>query len=485
MKIEDIHGLVKSNVQNCKADLIPTSEQNITTRDSLYFHFRKTNGEETEPKFEQKPYAIVCEEDSILNNGINPTVIVEDARAAFACAMSEECEIDYDRLKIIGITGTNGKTTTATLIERIFLDSDMKVGFIGTGQIRINGEMVSDKFYSMTTPDPSTLYPTLARMQNEGCEVVVMEVSSHSIKLKKTEPIKFKYCLFTNFSKEHLDFHLTEEEYLKTKQALFKQCECGVFNIDDACVRKTSDEAKCKAITVGVLNKADIYALNIELNKLNGSRYYLRAKNYICGVETKLPGPFNVYNTLMALATVIDFGIKPCVAKRSLSKVTEVKGRLELIRRDIDVVIDYAHTAEAFENTLKYLYSCVISRQSLILVFGCGGNRDKSKRKEFAKAAEKYSEMIILTEDNSRNEPTEEIIKEVLSGASSLQKWQTIPCRRAAIFKAIKSAAPGSVVAILGKGDEPYAINENGFYEYSDRQTVYDALAERGKAIED
>ena len=327
------------------------------------------------------PVAIICAEDTevpwelekITERCDNPLIIASRAYARL-------CKIDFEKIKFIGITGTNGKTTTSVMLKKILTDRGYKVGYIGTGKIEANGKALSDCYYSMTTPEPDVLYPTIKRICNEGCDVIIMEVSSHALKLWRVEPIKFEYGVFTNLSPEHTDFHPDMEDYYRSKFKLMSTSSVGVFNLDDSYSRRAAREFSGRKISVGVLWKGDVYAKDIESYGLSGIGYLYRAKGFSFIMRLMLSGIFNVYNSMTALAVAIDMVVLPCEAKKSLASLCTVEGRFEITRGEITVVTDYAHTPLAFESILKSLKELKKSGQNLTVVFGCGGDRDKEKR---------------------------------------------------------------------------------------------------------
>ncbi len=425
----------------------------------------------------ENPYAIITDTETEVLNSPSMIISVSDVRLALAYAYSNLYEIDYDKLKIIGVTGTNGKTTVATLIYSILMASGYRVGFIGTGKIMICEDKVTSDNYSMTTPDPSILYNTLFEMQSQKCDFVVMEVSSHSIALNKIAPIKFEYSIFTNLSSEHMDFHKSMEDYFTTKLRLFSISRNGLFNLDDKHVRRAYDTVNCPKSSIGIINSADAYVTDVVLEGLNGSSFYYRQKNLIFRIKTSLCGAFNIYNCLMALRCVIDLGIKPCIAKRALEEIESVDGRMEIIRSDIKVIIDYAHTPQAVENCLKSLYCDNVLRQNIVVVFGCGGDRDKEKRSRMGKIASEYCGTVIITEDNSRTESLESIISDISEGIEDTYIF--IKDRADAIRYAILSAHAGDTVAILGKGHEKYIIKSTGIEPFDEKSIVRAVLDER------
>ena len=458
----------------------PTSSAEGLTDASVLFITKKSGGGRRSIEISDAaiPYAVVCEADDAPQI---PTriITVKDARRALSTALANYYEIDFSTTQFIGITGTNGKTTVAETLFNILRYAGHSVGIFGTGVIRYNDELLSDKYYSMTTPDPEVLYFSIAQMQEAGCDYVIMEVSSHALKLGKIASIPFKISAFTNLSREHQDFHPDTEDYYLTKLSLFKQSETGIFNLDCPYSSRAYSDANCKKISVGVVRRGDVYATDVQSRGLGGTSFYYREDGLIFGIDLHAPGGFNVYNALMALKCAIALGIRPCIAKQAVNLMEGTPGRMEALRSDIDVLIDYAHTPLAFENTLKFLNSIKKPRQRLFVVFGCGGNRDRSKRSEIASVAAKYADVIIITEDNSRLEDKENIFRDILLGIPDGTEYSVIPDREKAIEAAICSASRGDVIAILGKGREGYIIDADGYRDWSDKQTVLRLLGNR------
>lgn len=407
-----------------------------------------------------------------------PIIRVGNVREALSYAASNSCDIDYKKIKFIGITGTNGKTTTATLIYKMLMQCGYKVGFIGTGKIISNGVTLSEETYSMTTPDPTLLYTSIERMSKDGCEYIVMEVSSHSIALDKISPITFEYAIFTNLDNDHLDFHGDKEEYFKTKLRLFSKTRQGLFNMDDNYARRAIDLVSCKTSTFGIINEADAYATEVYSDNKSYSSFFYRADNLIFKAKINLIGAFNVYNSLAALKCIIDLGVKACLAKRAIARITEIDGRMQVITGDVNVVIDYAHTPIAFYNCLKTSKQLINPKQKLIVVFGCGGERDKSKRSVFGMHAESLADRIIITEDNSRNESFNDIANDIISGINN-KKFEVIQDRASAIRYAFKIANPGDLVAVIGKGHERYKIVGQEYIPFDERKIIIEALNQR------
>ncbi len=429
------------------------------------------------------PYALVANEKCLIHNCTIPIIRVKNVREAYAYSLSNYYEIDYNKLKIIGVTGTNGKTTTATIIYEILKYAGYSVGFIGTGKILINDEALHSDGYSMTTPDPTILYKALSKMQKH-CNCVVMEVSSHSIALRKTTPINFEYCLFTNLSPEHMDFHKSMNEYYLCKLNLFKSTRKALFNLDDAYSRKAYMNTKCNKDAIGIIQEAETYATDISTDSLTKINFYYRAPNIIFPISINLGGAFNVYNVIMAVKCALDLGIKPCIAKEALLSIKGIEGRMQAISRGgILAVIDYAHTPYAFDNCLNYLFSIVKNRQKLILVFGCGGNRDKSKRAKMGAIASKYSSKVIITEDNNRNESFTDIICDIIKGMD-ISSFTVVSERKKAIEEAVRISKPGDIIAVIGKGHEKYSIRNGSSIPFDEEIIIKDALELKASADE-
>ncbi len=419
---------------------------------------------------------VMCSPDASVPSHM-PRIIVENARSALAYAYSNFYLIDYTKLKVIGITGTNGKTSTASFLERILKDNGIKVGLIGTGRISIDGEILSEENYSMTTPDPSLLYKSLKDMELSDCRYVIMEVSSHSLALHKVDPIPFEYAVMTNLSEEHLDFHSDIEDYFLTKCRLFSLCKTAVFNIDDAYCRRAYNEYTGRSIASGVLFRGDNYATHIEKRGFYGVEYLYHGKGFTFGAKLSVAGIYNVYNSMLAISVAVDIGIPPYKVKEAVASLELIEGRFEIIKSDITVIIDYAHTSQAFFEVLKNISEAKEGGE-LTVVFGAGGERDKGKRPKMAKTAEDFADKIIVTSDNSRGEEPLRIIEDIVSGFKR-KRHSVCQDRRAAIRKAILEAHTADTVAVIGKGHEKYNIDITGYHTFDEREIIRSALLER------
>ena len=423
---------------------------------------------------------VVCEQSDAQYITL-PKITVESSRIALSYLYSHYYAIEYDKTKFIAITGTNGKTTTAWMLYKILAYAGRRVGFIGTGKIEYMGEILSEKHYTMTTPDPKLLYKSIKEMQERGAKYIVMEVSSHAIALGKVAPIPFEIGIFTNLSREHLDFHSDMENYYQTKLKLFDNVKYGIFNEDDEYSRRAMTEvgSKCTARSIGIIWPAPIVARDIILDGFNGSSYFYKDESRIFKVSLAPVGYYNVYNSMMALAAAILLKIPSHIARESISKIKSVDGRFEILRSDIYAIIDYAHTPQAFENVLKTVNSVKKTWQNIITVFGCGGERDALKRPLMGEIAEKYSNRVYITEDNSRGEPTSKIISDIIGGMSYPEKRSVITSRSEAISHAIASASTDDIVLILGKGHEKYIITDGEISDFSEREIIERAFEKR------
>ena len=458
---------------NPEVELTPVLQQQYVTECSLLFICKKLNGEYSiaPDELTSRPYAILTDEDYPGGNGI-PIICSENVRKSMSYAFYIESGFDPGRTRLVGITGTNGKTSTSTIVHSVLNALGIKCGHIGTGIIKAGNENLSTVGYTMTTPDVDILYKSMKEMQDRGCEVIVMEVSSHSLALDKTSPLIFEIGAFTNLSSEHMDFHFDMESYYEAKMRLFERCDSAIFNIDDAYGLRGYTEAKCEKQSLGIIERGEIYCTDIVMHGLYNSEFYYRDNKRIFKISTKLAGSFNIYNSALAMAILIKLGIPATKAKKKISEISVITGRLEVVHQSPTVIIDYAHTPIAFYNTLNTIYSALVYGQSLIVVFGCGGDRDATKRPEMGAVASKYADKIILTEDNSRSEDPELIIEDILSGIENRENVTVIHDREEAIKYALSIASANDIVAIIGKGHERYIIDKRGYRAFDEAEII-------------
>ena len=389
------------------------------------------------------------------------------------------------KLKMIGVTGTNGKTTTTKLIEAIYREQGLTTGLIGTVHNSIGDRILP---VERTTPESADLQKLLWEMVDAQLQVVVMEVSSHALALHRVDECEFDTAIFTNLTQDHLDFHGTMEDYLAAKCLLFsglhkKNAKPGskyaVINADDPAAAQIKASVQVKLITYGINNNADVQAQNVRLTT-QGTEFKVKYGEEIIELKLKLIGLFNVYNTLAALAAGVADNIPLSVMKKALSRETGVSGRFELINsgQDFAVIVDYAHTPDGLENVLKTAAS--IATGKLITVFGCGGDRDRTKRPLMGEIAAKMSDYTIVTSDNPRSEDPKLIIDDICVGINKVPEavYQIIEHRRNAIRQAVCTASPGDVVLIAGKGHEDYQLIQGQRLHFDDREEAKAALEE-------
>jgi UDP-N-acetylmuramoyl-L-alanyl-D-glutamate--2,6-diaminopimelate ligase len=413
--------------------------------------------------------ALVCERP--LDLGV-PEVVVDDVRAAMGPAAARFYGHPTARLRVAGITGTNGKTTTAFLLRDVLEHAGLPTGLMGTVKQVVGGR---EEEAVRTTPEAIDLQATFVRMLEAGDKACAMEVSSHALELGRAEGIDFAVKVFTNLTQDHLDFHPDMEAYYAAKRRLFDRPGPAVVNVDDAYGRRLADELG-DAITYG-LEDGDYRARDIGFD-VAGAVFVVDTPDGPLGMTTRLPGLFNVQNALAAFAAARVMGIEADVAAKALADAGRVPGRFEPVEegQPFGVLVDYAHTPDSLENVLRAARA--VTKGRLHVVFGAGGDRDRSKRPLMGRAAAEHADRLIVTSDNPRSEEPGSIVDQVAEGAGPDAEREVD--RREAISRAVGSAAPGDVVVIAGKGHEQGQEFENGRKEPFDDVTVArEALRER------
>lgn len=418
-------------------------------------------------------------------------VHVSDSRKALAFLSNNFYKQPSEHMTVIGITGTNGKTTTTYLVKSILETRGKDVGLIGTIHY-----MIKDKTYDAphTTPESPEFQSILAQMLESDCSYAVTEVSSHALAQRRADYTQFKVAVFTNLTRDHLDFHYTMEEYFQAKTRLFSellsQKGTAVINFDDIWGRKLITELKGNILTYGIEEGADITAQNIQ-DSFEGLRFDIRFKQKKYAVSSPLIGMHNVYNILSAAGASVALNIPWDVITKGIRKMESVKGRFEKVDlgQDFLCVIDYAHTEDALERLIYTTRELLQNAKPkdigdsqrkgrIITVFGCGGNRDKGKRPKMGSIATKLSDAVIITSDNPRDENPDEIIQEIAAGASR-RNYVIEADRKNAIHSAVNMAQAGDIVLIAGKGHEDYQEIHGVRNRFSDREAIESAL--RGK----
>ena len=413
-------------------------------------------------------------------------ILLDNTRSVAALLYNALYGEPVKKLKIIGVTGTNGKTSVCFMLYEIFRKAGYSVGLLGTVcRMSADGRPLArkrnDPTANMTTPDPDELYRTLAKMAKDGVEYVFMEVSSHALRQGRVDAIDFDGAVFTNLTQDHLDFHGDMNEYYKAKSELFSRSRRGLINIGGDFGKRLALECPCPFFTCSV-TEGDFYALDVSYRGLGGVSYILKSPYGDTEIDLPLLGSFAVENSLMAAAVALSYGIPKETVAEALRETKGVSGRMERVdigTDELSVIIDYAHTPDALERLLQSVRGLKTDRGHLILVFGCGGERDRTKRPAMARIASRYSDMVIVTSDNSRGEDPEQIFSDILKGIDKERPYTVIKDRKAAIESAVLSASAGDVIVLAGKGHEKYEINAEGKHAFDETKIVRAAVKNR------
>lgn len=418
--------------------------------------------------------AIIVAEDKI--DVDVPVWYVENSRIAISDIACKYYDNPSKKFKLIGVTGTNGKTTITYLIKSIIETANMRIGVIGTNQNIIGDKVLVTQSTTPTTPNALELQQLFAEMAESDAECVVMEVSSHALELERVHGCHFDVGVFTNLTRDHLDFHKTMENYLNAKAKLFDISDKGVVNYDDAGGKKIADNAPCDILKVGIGEGCDLTAKNIKISA-KGSEFDVDYKGGTYHVSIAIPGNFSVYNAICAMGAAIELGIDMDTIIKGLKNATGVVGRVEVVPLDTDytVIIDYAHTPDGLENIISTVRE--FAKGKVITLFGCGGDRDDTKRAIMGEIAGKLSDFSIITSDNPRTEDPEAIVAQIEEGMKRTDgKYTVIVDRREAIGYALDNAKKDDVIILAGKGQETYQIIGKEKYDFDERVVVYKHL---------
>ncbi len=403
-------------------------------------------------------------------------ILVEDDRRAMALISRAFYGKPDESLQMIGITGTNGKTTTTYMIKSVLENAGRKTGLIGTIVNMIGSATLPTE---RTTPESPDLFALLRRMADEGCDSVVMEVSSHSLELGRVTGILFDVAVFTNLTQDHLDFHLTLDNYLAAKKKLFLSTKTAAMNLDDPSAKRMMEGIDTEWRTYGIKENTDVYARNIEITP-RGVTYDLCTRQGMLPLSLKIPGIFSVYNSLSAATACLLLGIGLESIKMGLEAMPSVAGRFEVMdtgSRPFTMILDYAHTPDSLENTLLTVRE--FARGRIITVFGCGGDRDRTKRPIMGEIAGRLSTYVVITSDNPRTEQPLAIIAEIEGGIKKTDcAYRCIESRRDAIRYAIHSAQPEDIIVLAGKGHETYQEINGVKHPFDEKIVVAELLAE-------
>ena len=404
-----------------------------------------------------------------------PYVRVADSRRALAEVGANFFGHPADSMTMVGVTGTNGKTTTTYLLKSILEQAaGAKVGLIGTNQNMIGEEIIPTE---RTTPESFELQRLFAQMRDAGCTHVVMEVSSHALALDRVYGVHYAVGIFTNLTQDHLDFHKTMEAYCDAKAILFRNCDAGVCNADDPWTERLLKDATCRKFSYAEQAAADLRAENVCL-EADHVAFDAVTKEKSVPIRVNIPGGFMVYNTLDVLGAALMLGIPLEKSADVLARVPHVKGRVEVVPtpgKDYTVLIDYAHSPDGLENVLTSVKGFAKGRT--IALFGCGGDRDKTKRPKMGKIAAEIADFVVVTTDNPRTEKPGDIIADILPGmADSATPYVVVEDRVEAIHWAMDHAEPGDVIVLCGKGHETYQEVNHVKHHMDEREIVADYL---------
>lgn len=407
--------------------------------------------------------------------GLKNQIVVADTHAAFATMCANWFQNPAKDLKLIGVTGTNGKTSVTYMLKKVIEAMGYKVGLIGTIQNMIGEEIIPT---SNTTPNAYDLNSLFALMKQKGCTYVIMEVSSHALDQCRVYNLNFEVAMFTNLTQDHLDYHITMENYLEAKKKLFSMCKTAVINNDDEYAERLMDGLTCKIITYSTGNNSTFSAKAINYRPAS-VEYELVSDNILQHIKVKTGGKFTVYNSLCAVCCAMELGFDVVQVADALSKLEGVKGRAEVVPcdRGFTIIIDYAHTPDGLKNILSTFNECKKNR--VIALFGCGGDRDKTKRPIMGSIAARYADYVIVTSDNPRSENPTDIINDILVGLDGTPTpFKVIENRIEAIKYSISIAKEGDIIVLAGKGHETYQILSTGTIHLDEREIVAEALKE-------
>ena len=404
--------------------------------------------------------------------GLANQIIVENTRRSYAKISANFYGNPAEKLKLIGVTGTNGKTSTAFFIKGILENLKKKCGIIGTVKNSVGN---SDSEATLTTPEPMKLHKLFKEMVDNECEYCVMEVSSQGLHQERVYGLHFQGAVLTNITPEHLDYHGNMQNYIDAKKQLFNMSEFACINIDDDNVKSIINKISCPYSTVSAIyNEADYTAKSVACTE-NGVKYEFVGMDCISRIEIKIPGNFTVYNSLCAVAVLLKMGFSIDDISNACKNLDYIKGRAEIVKipRNFNVMIDYAHTPDGLKSILESVRE--FTKGKVITVFGCGGDRDKSKRAEMGRIAGALSDMAVVTSDNPRTENPILIINDILYGMEKAKsRIAVIENRRQAIEFALSKARKGDLVLLAGKGHETYQIIGNEKKPFDERQIVKD-----------
>lgn len=417
---------------------------------------------------------LVEQEIGNIEEGI--TVIkVPNTRAVLDEIVSRFYDYPAKSMRMIGVTGTNGKTSVTYFMEQLLVEYGRIAGVIGTVEQRVDKRKLDIEITTSTTPDVIELQYILSTMKKEKADDVVIEVTSHALSLNRVDSIDFEIGIFTNLTQDHLDFHGTMENYAKAKSKLFTMCKYGVLNVDSEWVDHMLQDSTCEVITYSIEKESDFQAKNIVYSN-EGVSFEL----FIDGSNEKfqigIPGKFSLYNALAVVGASVQLGIPVEIIRKGLKNIQGVPGRIDRVPSDknFDVFVDYAHTPDGLKNIIEAVKEFTKGR--VIIVFGCGGDRDKTKRPIMGKVCATLADYVIVTSDNPRTENPSSIIEDIVVGVESVCEYKAIVDRKDAIYYAVSIAQENDSIIIAGKGHEDYQIFAEKTIHFDDREVAQQAL---------
>ena len=420
---------------------------------------------------------IVCEdlEDFCIDDNV-AILQVENTRKALAIIAKNFYNNPTKNINLIGVTGTNGKTSTTYFLEQILLEYKKTVGIIGTIEIRENGKKMEFDFSTSTTPDTIELNELFSTMVSDNIDNIVMEVSSHALELHKVEGCNFNIGIFTNLTQDHLDMHKSMENYLNAKSKLFSMCKIGIINIDDKYAQDIIKNASCKVFTYSIEKESDLQAINIQYF-MDRVAFDVKINDKIENFILNIPGRFSVYNALSVIGACLMQNIPIDIIKEGIKNIKGVPGRIQTIpnNKGFNVIVDYAHTPDGLDNIIKAVREFTKGR--VITIFGCGGDRDRKKRPIMGEISANLSDYTIITSDNPRSEVPEAIIDEIETGIKPItNNYEKITGRKDAIYRGVSIAKANDSIIIAGKGHEDYEIFADKTIHFDDTEVAKEAL---------
>ena len=416
-----------------------------------------------------------------------PVLRVDSTRAAHARLLDAWYGNPSAHMQFLGVTGTNGKTSVAWMLYGLLRQAQIPCALIGTVCCEGPCGALTKDTEGMTTPEPERLYPMLAALHRQGTQIVVMEVTSHALAQQRCAPIHFSLGIFTNITRDHLDYHGSMEAYVDAKKQLLGQCERVLLNVDDERVAALQAQSPCPVLTCSVKQKQADYRAEAASVAISGVQYQLTSAKACMRIACRMGGQFALPNSLQAAVAGLLLGLKAQDVRDGMVQVLPVPGRMEQLALPagvpFSVIIDYAHTPDALENLLAAVRKCKTRAGRVVLVFGCGGDRDQGKRAQMGQIASRMADYFVITADNSRTEALDAILADIVRGVDRRAHYRVLRDRESAIRHVIEHARAGDVILLAGKGHEQYELTENEKRPFDERAIVECAVREYWKRV--